>query len=214
MCIAILKYSGVNLPTIEIMKNCFMNNPHGVGFVLHRNNENIVKKGFMKFDDFLKELKKINPKQSEQMMIHFRVASVGSIKKSNCHPYIVTDNYNEMGYTNIVTQKCVAVHNGTFKSFKNNSSDVSDTMQFIKMISNVINKLNKINDYNFDKSFKEFLNCYVNDNNSRFAFMNTYGSIYKFGKWIKDEKSGLYFSNESYLKVSNRFSHEQLELNF
>lgn len=207
MCIGIVKVAGVNPPNEKILYNCFVNNPHGAGFVIHRNKENILRKGFMTFDQFINEYNKINPKQSQQMLIHFRVASVGKISKQNCHPFLISDNYTELKKISITDKKSFAIHNGTFKAFKKikHDSKYSDTIQFIKMLSNVLNNLDffKLNQY--DESINSLINLYVNDNNSRFAVIDSYGNIFKYGDWIKDEQTNLYFTNKSYLKITDRF---------
>ena len=214
MCVAILKYPGIDLPDRETLYNCWINNPHGAGFVFHRNCNNILKKGFMDFDQFFQSLKESKILKSQSLMIHFRVASVGSVKKENCHPFVVSDTYNQMKQLFLNGRFCAAVHNGTFKFFKQTSEDVSDTMQLIKCISSVVNKHKDLKTIGIYNDLKQLLQIYTKENNCRLAIMNQFGQINRFGKWIKDNNSKLYFSNESYVKVSQRFALTQLQFNY
>lgn len=214
MCIAIVKKRGVLMPKEETLNICFENNPHGCGYTINRNGENFLFKGFMKLSEMMDSFKKTKPLQSETVMIHFRVASVGSIKQSNCHPFIVSQKYETMKKLNVKTKLPILVHNGTFKSFNKektkNEKDYSDTMQFTKLIAPLIQDYANY----YYKPLNDFINLYVKDNNCRVAIMYKYGEVDLFGDWIKDKETHLLFSNKSYEKISDRFAVEQMEFDF
>ena len=210
MCIAIVKKRGVLMPNEETLNICFENNPHGCGYTLCRNGKNFVYKGFMTLSELMDSFKQTNPLQSESVMIHFRVASVGSINKSNCHPFVVSKNYDTMKKLNTKTNLPVLVHNGTFKFFNEHKDDYSDTMQFTKMVATILQD----QEYYFYKPINNFINHYIKNNNCRVAVMYKSGFIDMFGNWIKDEKTNLYFSNENYRYITDRFAVKQLEFDF
>lgn len=210
MCIAIVKKRGVMMPSEETLNICFENNPHGCGYTFTRKGKNHMYKGFMKFSELMDSLKKTQPKQSESVMIHFRVASVGSINKQNCHPFVVSNKYSNMQKITATTNLPMLVHNGTFKFFDKTKNDYSDTMQFNKMLANIFQD----QEYYFYKPIDNFINHYVNANNCRIAVMYKSGIIDMFGNWIKDKDTNLYFSNENYKFITDRFAYKQLEFDF
>lgn len=210
MCIAIVKKRGVLMPNEETLNICFENNPHGCGYTICRNGKNHVFKGFMKLTELMDSFKKVKPLQSESVMIHFRVASVGSINKSNCHPFVVSNKYETMKKLELSTKLPVLVHNGTFKFFGETKKDYSDTMQFTKMMANLFQD----QEYYYYHSLNNFIQHYINGNNCRVAVMYKNGLIDMFGDWIKDEKTNLYFSNDKYKYITDRFAVQQLEFDF
>lgn len=210
MCIAIIKPAGVKMPVRETLDICFANNPHGCGYTLNRNGVNYIFKGFTSVDEMCKSFEKTCPKQSETVMIHFRVASHGEINAENCHPFPVSSKYSVLKKTEIQTWLPTLVHNGTFYSFKKEDNKHSDTMNFVKSIAPFVN-----NNYLYNsRALKDFLNLYVKENNSRVAVLYNNGVFNAFGEWIHDKNTNLYFSNLNYRFVTNRFSSQQLEFDF
>lgn len=84
MCVIIVKPGGAELPSKEELKRCHLFNPHGMGFA----SPSVQYKG-MSFDTFYRKLCKV-PK-SEPCIIHFRLATHGSIRRANCHPFNAGD---------------------------------------------------------------------------------------------------------------------------
>ena len=80
MCVIIYKPKGEFLPNSRIIKACGMANRHGFGFATPT-------KYFksLNFEAFRHELEKV--RYDEPCIIHFRLATHGSIKKANCHPF-------------------------------------------------------------------------------------------------------------------------------
>lgn len=80
MCVLIYKPKGVEIPSKKILRACFEANPHGAGFAtptsIHHS---------MNFKTIYKGLKCV-PKE-EHCIIHFRLATHGSIRLRNCHPF-------------------------------------------------------------------------------------------------------------------------------
>lgn len=80
MCVIIAVPSGVALPPVEELRAAFATNPHGAGFAtksLHYKS--------MHFGSFYRHLRQRDI--GEACIIHFRLATHGSKKVSNCHPF-------------------------------------------------------------------------------------------------------------------------------
>ncbi|MBD5242068.1 MAG: hypothetical protein HDS59_08330 [Barnesiella sp.] len=80
MCVIIYKPAGVKMPSIEILNAAYRANPHGCGF-------SSSSKTFKSLDysKLLRQLSQVA--DSEPCIIHFRLATHGSVKQSNCHPF-------------------------------------------------------------------------------------------------------------------------------
>lgn len=80
MCVIIYKPAGKELPGLDILDRACQRNPHGCGLV----SPSVFYKG-LSYNSFKKHLKECSI--DEPLLIHFRFATHGSIKKSNCHPF-------------------------------------------------------------------------------------------------------------------------------
>lgn len=80
MCVIIYKPVGVKLPDCDILNRAQVRNPHGCGLV----SPSVFYKG-LSYDSFKKNLNECSI--DEPLLIHFRFATHGSIKKANCHPF-------------------------------------------------------------------------------------------------------------------------------
>ena len=99
MCIIITKeHSAAPLPE-EIFDIIWTNNPDGGGILYNNGKKTILKKGLMNKNDFIKAAKEVNKKGYSYIM-HTRIATHGSIKAENTHPFV--SKY--LGFA----------HNGTF----------------------------------------------------------------------------------------------------
>lgn len=195
MCVALIKKSGVDLPSEDILRICFKNNPHGVGFALFRNNQIYLYKGFFTFAGFMKELKNIEPTKEEPMLIHFRVATHGKINIENCHPFPIVDKFYKMlNPIKVFTNTDVLVHNGKL-NINITSNKFSDSMHFAKEIVGLDRK-----------RFAGIINMAIapttsNTRGSRIAILTKDGEIEKYGEgWIEDD--GIIYSNDSYKEFS------------
>lgn len=86
MCVIIVKPAGVKMPSNNILALAHAHNPHGCGFVTPNHYCRTLD-----FKTFKRELAKV--KTSEPCIMHFRFATHGSVKKSNCHPFRRGDVY-------------------------------------------------------------------------------------------------------------------------
>lgn len=80
MCVIIVKPAGVKIPTNEIITAAYHTNPHGCGIV----SPTQFYKG-TSYRSFKRILNKVSI--DEPCIIHFRLATHGSICRANCHPF-------------------------------------------------------------------------------------------------------------------------------
>ena len=80
MCVICVKPKGVDMPTNEILKAMYKANHDGCGFCTPTKSY----KG-LSFASFMREIKSVS--KDEPCIMHFRWATHGSVKRSNCHPF-------------------------------------------------------------------------------------------------------------------------------
>lgn len=80
MCVLVVCEAGHALPSREVLKAMHRANPHGMGFA----SKSLHYKG-MNFERFYQRLQFVP--QDENVIIHFRYATHGSVCAKNCHPF-------------------------------------------------------------------------------------------------------------------------------
>lgn len=80
MCVIIYKPAGVKMPSVYTLMAAHRANPHGCGFVSPSRSF----KG-LDFAQFIRNIARVS--DAEPCIIHFRLATHGSIKRTNCHPF-------------------------------------------------------------------------------------------------------------------------------
>lgn len=164
MCVIIVKPAGVNLPSDEVINAAFRANPHGCGLV----SPTQFYKG-LSLVRFKQTLAKVS--KEEPCIIHFRLATHGSISRKNCHPFRRGNVF--------------FAHNGILDIATKNDMTDSETA-FLNIIYPAIRKFG-YDSAEMDKAVNSVIGC------SKFAFL--YGDKLRlYGHFIKGEE-GLYFSN-------------------
>lgn len=167
MCVIIVCPRGVDIPSKKILQQAKSINRHGFGFVSES-------KYFrsMDFEEFYRELKSVS--KSENIIIHMRYATHGSVKLSNCHPFFYKDFY--------------FAHNGILDVRPINDTTDSETAFKTKIFASIIHD-------GYDS--EEFdCKCRALAGSSRFAFMRN-GDIKLMGTYY--EVGGIYYSNIRFL---------------
>lgn len=204
MCIAIVKPIGVDVPSENILKNCFENNKDGAGFAFNYNGRVIIKKGFMRFEDFMNAFNSYNSKYSFKdrgLLIHFRIATHGGVNQSMTHPFPIQGDNGALQKIEYVSNYAV-IHNGTISltsSKANRENNMSDTAVFIR-------------DYLYDiATNKDWFNNETNIDliekliDSKMAILNNKGEFIKTSGFTED--NGVFYSNTSY--KDNYFRHKK-----
>lgn len=171
MCIIIVKPAGVKIPDYSTICKCATNNPDGFGFAVPK------KKPFktLDFDKFANKLYECS--DDEPMIIHFRRATHGTIKPTNCHPF--RDDYVGVSFA----------HNGILQVKPIGDKTDSETAFRILLIPNAI--WFGIFTKDFDNAVKSIIGY------SKFAFLTDKGQLKTYGDFIKHK--GCLYSNQSFM---------------
>lgn len=190
MCIIIGKPEGEALPDEKTLENCFENNPHGAGFMYRDKGIIQIRKGFMTLPDMLTALDGAGVNEKHEIIYHFRIATAGSIKPENCHPFPASADITELRQAHIKTAYGIA-HNGILNYKEDLENDLSDTMSFV---INVLSHKDVISTFH-EQRIQEVLKPIISG--SKFAVMTPF-ETHLAGDFIED--NGLFYSNTSYKK--------------
>lgn len=195
MCIVVYKSALAKFPDKEILENCFTNNDDGAGFMFAVNGKVHIRKGFMTFDKFYKELKKAVSIYGESLpyVFHFRISTQGGVRKDCCHPFPLSKNMKALRELAVRTNIGIA-HNGIIpltSDYSKKSVDYNDTMKFI---TEFLTLIIRNNEYYKDK---DTLTLIERLSESKLAILDGNGHCELIGKgWIND--GGIYYSNDTY----------------
>lgn len=170
MCVLAVKLKGVKLPSKSIINACCKVNKDGFGYVTPTKYFRTTDK-----EDFIKSLYE-NVKTNEPALIHCRWATHGSVKETNCHPFVEGD--------------LAFAHNGVLRIPSVN--DMTDSEIAFRQVF-----LPQIEASGLDNSkTMKIINNVRGD--SRFAFLNRKtGVIHTFGNF--ESINGVLFSNTRWL---------------
>ena len=169
MCVIIVKNKGVEMPSKKELKLAFEHNPHGWGIV----SSNGIYAHGMTFDSFLQKIKGVSTEDA--CIIHFRIATHGSVGVKNCHPF-----KGELG-----GQPIYFAHNGILPIRPVGDMTDSET-EFRKVILPAA----EIFGYG-SPDFNAMIARRIGY--SKFAFMR-FGKIKVYGRWLRED-NGLMWSN-------------------
>jgi hypothetical protein len=178
MCLAIYKPKGKLVAGHE-MRNAMRTNDDGWGFAARTpSGELVVRRGVGEYDSFRNAL---DPYMEDQVIIHFRMATHGSVKKGNCHPFMISPGL-------------AVIHNGVIPIDLNVDKDKSDTWHFVELVLKKFYSLRR--DFWVRPEFKYVIEQAVSG--SKLVFLRddgTYGIFNEgHGKWI----DGIWYSNTSH----------------
>lgn len=187
MCLAIAKNPGKSIPK-RWLKNAYSSNSDGCGFA-HIGEDGQIKAqrflfGFRRFYSALRLAERENPKSP--FLIHFRLATHGSVSEENCHPFVI-DNGNK---------RVAAIHNGILSIDVPKGSDDSDTAIFLRKV--ITPNLGKVMN---DPIIRGHIEKAVGSNKlvfltekRKFIFLNE-----RLGHW----RDGVWYSNSCYNNYSS-----------
>ena len=210
MCIIIAKLRGKELPKKAILQTCWNNNDDGAGFMIAHDGSVEIVKGFLKFDDFYKALKKYDKKyklKNKNIVIHFRIGTSGGLTSSKTHPFAISKNINDLNATNIKTNVGVA-HNGILSNFTYNSK-LSDTQNFVKDFIYYVYKMDE--DFIHNKNADELILNQLNTSN-KLAILTKNDELKLYNDFI--EEDGVYYSNNTYKEDRYKINNYNFNYNY
>lgn len=196
MCIIAIKGKGVDMPSEAIIRNMFQRNPDGAGIMWWDEDINKVRieKGIMDIKTFLSKVKRFRSQDS--VVMHFRIETSGGVIKANTHPFMISENVEDLKKLKACTDIGV-VHNGIIDIFPSRK-DISDTMEFIANRLSYISKA--VPEFYKDKNVLTWIE---NEIQSKMCFLTGLGEIVTIGSF--DEKDGVLYSNHTYESFKSSF---------
>lgn len=192
MCLAIYKPKTSKFPSKATLKTAWENNPHGAGLAIITGNEVKIIKGLMTFDELILVIES-GLFNDNEVVIHLRWSTSGSIIPELTHPFPVSRDNKDLMSLEIETDKAV-IHNGVMFSPKiNDYSDTAIFTKFLALKSNIT-----------DDEIKSIIK------NDRLAIVTKDG-VNLYGNW--EIIDGLFYSNTYSLKTSYSWSYKSNKKN-
>jgi predicted glutamine amidotransferase len=186
MCIIAVVPQGRPI-TDETLRACWDSNDDGAGFayVNSSNGRVTVRKGFMKFDEFLSVFRKKFEENNDKspFVIHFRIRTHGACDAERTHPFYVGTNKDP-------NRPCVA-HNGVLGCVPYDK-EKSDTQLFLEKYPKFFESSDKL------KEIKEELGKAIGWNKFAVLFPNKEVVIVN-DQMGDTNEDGVWFSNRNYL---------------
>ena len=206
MCIIVAKKKNVSMPSINILKNCFNNNPDGAGIMLAAKDPVWGFKGLMTFEAFESKLKVLRKRFGNldklAVVMHFRIGThVGNIPE-NTHPFPLSTSYDNLRALEWTSKQGMA-HNGIIHATSMHDDvwdeNVSDTMVFVKRVAAPVSK------HAFITKPHDLLDMLYLVADSKLAFMDGRGNLVTAGKF--ENVDGVLYSNGSYTKRKSYYTY-------
>ena len=191
MCVIAIKKQGVKMPDEQTLKTMWTNNPHGAGIMYARGGRVHIDKGYMDWTAFYERIKTLGDVTDESVVIHFRIATHGSVCPGNTHPFPVTANVVNLSKLRGTCRVGVA-HNGIIRCVTPRKG-ISDTMEYVatKLAPLAQEQPSWYTD-------TETLAKIGHEIQSKLAILDGNGVISYYGDFIEDEATGMLYSNDSY----------------
>ncbi len=192
MCIIAAKPANTPMPSAERIRNMWLSNPDGAGFMYAEDGRVRIEKGFMTLEAFnarLEELATVTDLTRHSFVMHFRITTHGGTKPENCHPFPVSDNMGMLQKLKTSARVGIA-HNGII-SITTRSREISDTMEYIASQMAPLSRVCP----EFYKN-KDAMLMIKNAIDSKMAIMDSAGNLYTIGAFNTNE--GVEYSNYSY----------------
>ena len=189
MCIIAIKCKGVDLPSEDTLRTMWTNNPHGAGIMYARDNRVYIDKGYMDWTSFYERLKSLGDVRDTALVMHFRIATHGSVIPGNTHPFPVSENVTFLTKLRLACKVGVA-HNGIIPITPREG--ISDTMEYIA--SELVLIARKNAKWYMDKQTLASIGKRIQ---SKLAVLDGNGTVAYYGDFIT-ESDGMLYSNTSY----------------
>lgn len=188
MCVIAFSPKGVDIPSVQQIKQMWQHNPDGAGYAyVNKKGKVVYKKGFMSLSELLAEFEAPERFKNTNFAIHFRIGTSGKNDKATCHPFPVSNCFGDLRKTDGEADS-VLFHNGILSEGGISSPLASDTQDFVIAMYPLFKKFNK------SKTRDYFIEELIEG--SRLLVLYKNNAFKMFGKWEKD--GDIWVSNTSY----------------
>lgn len=184
MCIALNKPAGITL-TRDIYSECYDSNPDGAGFAYVEDGKIVIDKGYFNFDRLYEALK---PHEQKALLVHFRIATHGTVNADNCHPWLV-----DCGLVNGKPYQFAVIHNGILDH--PSCKDKSDTGHFV---DDIMKPLLTRDPWFFDAPVGISIFEKIIGRANKLVIMRNDGQTYIINAKAGEVAHGTWFSNSGY----------------
>lgn len=195
MCIIAYKPKNIDLMDDKTIKNMWDINSDGAGYMFIKNDNVIIKKGYLKLNDFLKDLKEDYNREhlkDKNLILHFRIGTSGGINKEKTHPFPLSNNDALLDAIRIKNHNNYGiVHNGVINAYTYNKA-LSDTQTFIKDFLYELNTIKPL--YKNNALINKFITNELDG--SKLVILDKKDNVYMYGDFKLD--GGIYYSNATY----------------
>jgi predicted glutamine amidotransferase len=192
MCVIIIKEAGQPLPPRKTLQDAWRVNPDGAGYMYPLDGEVVIRKGFMSFEQLYSSLRQTFAQyglDTVPVVIHFRIATHGSVNRANTHPFPVCSDPVRLSARKTYAHIGLA-HNGTIDGFGDRALGQSDTMDFTKAVVWPLKRLSGV-DMLTRPEIRPILNAAAG---SKLALLDGAGRLVTVGGFAAD-KDGYLCSN-------------------
>ena len=204
MCIIVAVPANTPLPNSEVLRECFMSNPDGAGFMWADGKRVQIRKGFMTWKAFEEalnsELDAGNIMSESAVVLHFRITTSGKTQPKCCHPFPVSSEPLDLQALHIDARFGIA-HNGIIHGMTTRDG-WSDTMDFV---AGVVAPLARMNPGFMHSS--DALDMLKGACKSKLAILDNSGDLALVGDFVEDD--GVFYSNTTYLPIRSNWSSYQ-----
>ena len=197
MCIICVSPKKVRQPSEAIIRQMFFRNPHGAGYMVARDGEVQISKGYMHCEDFINAIRNEHFTAKDPVVYHFRISTQAGVNPGMTHPFPLSNRLEHMTALDMTCQ-CGVAHNGIIRLTSDPTNKrYSDTALFItEYLSAIIRNPEDLKD-------EKVLDLIHKLAGSKLAIMDASGYIATVGEFLNDR--GLLYSNFSYLP-GNRYA--------
>tara|TARA_Y100000310_G_scaffold318374_1_gene372330 strand:+ start:1715 stop:2503 length:789 start_codon:yes stop_codon:yes gene_type:complete len=180
MCIAVYQPKGKKLSK-EKFHECFSRNPDGFGLMFAKGGKIHIYKTLDDVERAYSVYSRLHKREArgKNMVLHFRIATHGSVNKKNCHPFRINE-------------RLALVHNGVISAVDTHKyKDMSDTRVFAKEI---LAKLPPF--FEWDEPIMRLIEEFIG--RSKLIIMDSAGMAHIVNEGMGEWVDGMWFSNSSH----------------
>lgn len=189
MCIICVSKKGIPQPDVDTLRNMYIRNPDGAGYMCLRNGQVEVHKGFMTWSDFIRQVRREKFTADDVVVYHFRITTQAK-GAAMTHPFPLCGDLQLMRKLDLKCQ-CAVAHNGIIPLTSNGDKQFSDTALFVaKYLRHIIRTPDDLQDPDCLRMAEVLCQ-------SKLAIMDYTGTVSTVGYFIREE-NGLLYSNATY----------------